>query len=93
LKKCVFLGYSSLYKGYKCLHVPSNRVYISRDVIFYENVFPFVNMPNSHNLPPVSESSLLSADHFMDVAHSLPLLADHGGIGRGSRLEVLPPSS
>jgi hypothetical protein len=51
-------------------------------------------MPNSHNLPPVSESSLLSADHLMDVAHSMPLLADHGaGIGRGSRLEVLAPSS
>ena len=71
-KKCVFLGYSSLHKGYKCLHVPSNRVYISRDVIFDENVFPFFNMPNSHTLPPVTESSLLSADQFMDDAHSLP---------------------
>jgi hypothetical protein len=94
-KKCVFLGYSSLHKGYKCLHVPSNRVYISRDVIFDESVFPFVNMPNSHNLPPMSESSLLLvADHFMDIAHSLPLLADHGAcIERGSRLEVPPSSS
>jgi histone deacetylase 1/2 len=44
-KKCVFLGYSSLHKGYKCLHVPSNRVYISRDVIFDEHVFPFANLP------------------------------------------------
>ena len=37
-KKCVFLGYSSLHKGYKCLHVPTNRVYISRDVVFDEHV-------------------------------------------------------
>ena len=87
------MGYSSLHKGYKCLHVPSNRVYISRDVIFYENVFPFVNMPNSHTLPPVTESSLLSADQLMDVAHSLPLLANHGaGTGRGARLDVLIPA-
>jgi histone deacetylase 1/2 len=39
-KKCVFLGYNSLHKGYKCLHVPSNRVFISRNVIFDE-FFPF----------------------------------------------------
>jgi hypothetical protein len=89
-KKCVFLGYSTLHKGYKCLHVPSNRVYISRDVIFDETVFPFSNMPVSHTPPPVTESSLLSADHFMDTAYAPSLLANHGaGTGRGARLELL----
>jgi hypothetical protein len=27
--QCVFLGYSSMHKGYKCLHVPTGRVYLS----------------------------------------------------------------
>jgi histone deacetylase 1/2 len=40
-QKCVFLGYSSQHKGYKCLHIPLNRVFISRDVVFDANVFPF----------------------------------------------------
>lgn len=31
-KECVFIGYSSLHKGYKCLDMDSGRVYISRDV-------------------------------------------------------------
>lgn len=35
-----FLNYSPLHKGYKCLHVSSSRVYISRDTIFNEKCFP-----------------------------------------------------
>jgi histone deacetylase 1/2 len=41
--KCVFLGDSSIHKGYKCLHIPTNRIYISRDIMFDEHVFPFVD--------------------------------------------------
>jgi hypothetical protein len=32
--RCVFMGYSNLHKGYKCLDVGNGRIYISRDVIF-----------------------------------------------------------
>jgi histone deacetylase 1/2 len=40
-KRCAFIGYSNLHKGYKCLDISSGRVYISRDVIFDEDIFPF----------------------------------------------------
>jgi histone deacetylase 1/2 len=33
-KQCVFIGYSTLHKGYKCLDPKEGRVYISRDVVF-----------------------------------------------------------
>jgi hypothetical protein len=47
-KQCVFLGYSDLHKEYKCFDVSSSRIYISRDVIFDEEVFPFSNLhPNT----------------------------------------------
>jgi hypothetical protein len=39
-KKCIFLGYSSNQKGYRCLDHSSHRVYISKHVVFDENVFP-----------------------------------------------------
>jgi hypothetical protein len=57
-KRCVFLGYSPLHKGVKCLDVATGRIYISRDVVFDENVFPFASLhPNAGHL--LSEEILL----------------------------------
>lgn len=52
-KRCVFLGYSTLHKGYKCLHISSGRVYISRDVVFNEDIFPYFDI-----MPPTTPASL-----------------------------------
>jgi histone deacetylase 1/2 len=50
-KRCVFLGYSPLNKGVKCLDVSTGHVYISRDIVFDENVFPFQELhPNASAL-------------------------------------------
>ena len=43
----VFLGYSSEHKGYRCLDLHSNRIIVSRHVIFDETVFPFADMSSS----------------------------------------------
>lgn len=38
--KCVFLGYPFGYKGYKLLDITTNNVFVSRDVVFHEHIFP-----------------------------------------------------
>ena len=46
--RCVFLGYSNLHKGFKCLEPTSGLIYISRDVVFDESVLPFSQLhPNA----------------------------------------------
>ena len=52
-----------MHKGYKCLHVPTSRVYISRDVVFDEKVFPFAHKQNSPIPPRVSEHAILLFPH------------------------------
>jgi hypothetical protein len=51
---CVFLGYSSEHKGYRCLQLESNRILISRHVIFDESFFPFAAMSTT----PMASSAL-----------------------------------
>lgn len=55
---CVFLGYTEKQKGYRCLHPPTGRVYISRHVLFDEAKFPFSDVYKS--CMPQANTPLLS---------------------------------
>jgi hypothetical protein len=43
---CVFLGYPSSHKGYRCLDMATRCIIISRHVIFNESVFQFSAAPS-----------------------------------------------
>ena len=49
---CVFVGYSSGHKGYKLYDIPSHKFYISRDVKFCEDDFPFSSASQTLTLAP-----------------------------------------
>jgi hypothetical protein len=71
-KRCVFLGYSPLHKGVKCLDVSQGRVYISHDVVFDENVFPFASLhPNAGALLRKEILLLPSSSSSHESAHNI----------------------
>lgn len=56
---CIFLGYCSATKGYRCLDPKTNRVYISRHVKFLETDFPYPT------LCPFPSSAIPAASPFL----------------------------
>jgi len=61
--ECVFIGYPHGQKGYKLYNLTTKTILDSRDVIFFEHVFPFqpshVPTSRSHSpklIPPISHT-------------------------------------
>ena len=60
LERCAFIGYSAFHHGYRCISMTSGRLYISRDVIFTENVYPFADKPTNYLTSTESPRSVYS---------------------------------
>ena len=58
--KCVFLGYPFGVKGYKVMDLTTHSVFISRDVHFYESLFPFQSSDFPQYLDPFDSNTLSS---------------------------------
>ena len=100
---CVFIGYPSSQKGYRCLDLSTRRVIISRHVVFDEANFPFaVTKPPPESLdflvqgrPPVPapssdvERTRSSIDQ-SDLADLDPAIIWHGPVRHVSRAPTGP---
>jgi histone deacetylase 1/2 len=85
-KQCVFIGYSPLHKGVKCLDVQTGRVYISRDVVFDENVFPFASLnPN--------DGSRLSQKILLVPAPTSPTPPNMEGMTNHDHMQFVPATN
>ncbi|CAJ2666495.1 unnamed protein product [Trifolium pratense] len=60
--KCVFIGYSSTQKGYKCYHPPSHKFFVSRDVTFHEHESYFIQTHLQGESTSKEDESLILPD-------------------------------
>lgn len=83
--KCVFLGYPKGVKGYQllCIESSNQRVILSRDVKFKENVFPLKPLKSDVNIPDISISNVPNNNHKLtssEVESSQTVPMDRSGV-------------
>jgi histone deacetylase 1/2 len=66
---CIFLGYSQTKNAYKCLDTHSKKLYMSRNVVFYESQhslsMPHSSFPHTSLSPPIVQPSLVPASSML----------------------------
>lgn len=89
IRRCVFVGYSYIHKGWKLYDLETHKYFVSRDVKFLENTFPFVV---SEPINELVVEGLTGVDELLD--EEIPVLAVEvpieveGGHGDGDDMEV-----
>ena len=71
-RRCVFIGYPFNVKGYKVFDLNSHLVFISRDVIFHESIFPNKTSNSCPSNEPFVPLPCISLSLFDDVLSLSP---------------------
>ncbi|KAM2350107.1 hypothetical protein ACFX1X_013543 [Malus domestica] len=91
--RCVFLGFASQQKGYKCYHPETRNMYVTMDVTLSLNLSIFILSYSHHSIP--RESVFCNLDGVfrrLDVQDVRPLKGDDNTVPmEEARSQLLPP--
>jgi len=75
--KYVFIGFKTWTKGYVLLNIQFREIFVSRDVVFYEHIFPYQKVEDTSNKmdsPNFFTKILLPKPNLFWVNHHKPFL-------------------
>ena len=72
-RTCVFLGYPQGIKGYRLYDVVNKEVFVSRDVVFHENIFPFHSIYSQEGLVDPFIDLVLPKAHNVVILEASPI--------------------
>jgi hypothetical protein len=82
-KPCDFIGYPSNSKGYKLYDLATHSVFVSRDIVSHEHIFPFASQLTKFNsdgcfvVPtPISDTSIPINNSDSTPSDSIPINSD-----------------
>lgn len=90
-KACVFLGYPRGYKGYKLLDLETNKFFISRNVVFNEEIFPCAK----NNIYEIPSDLFPSLEHLPSIysPYTSPSISSPVSSPSPSSTSIIPISS
>lgn len=95
-RSCIFLGYPYGQKGWKVYNLETHKIFVSREIIFHESIFPFQTFVPLALAAPTNSSIMDSPLDFdfnnlythlsglgqnFDSSHSLQLISSSSSLG------------
>jgi len=82
-----FIGFPRVTKGYILLNIQSREIFVSRDVVFYEHLFPYQRVQdtsNETNSPDIDDQILFAEDQYVLSQPSQVILAPYDNVENSS---------
>lgn len=67
---CVLLGYPTGHKAYKVLNLVNKHVHITRDIVFFEDIFSLHSL-SKPNAPSIPSYIPINSTYFLDLNFTL----------------------